>query len=342
MKSIFTHPGRGHKDDFLACCIALASSGQYLPYIHRTEDIPSEAFEDPDAWIIDIGGRHEPDLNNFDHHQLPKEHDACCALTLVLKKLGLYDEALLALPWLRSLEILDSKGPMAVSKFLEREQNPDMVTAIVEVLREKVGTGLVSAAQKSEENIDDLVEIAAISVANKIARRIKDKAKTWDKVIVPMLSPIDTFVLNDFQMLGEIAPTYNIWVMMREIGLNILQSIEDFKTFYNFLVANGTVQEVKGLKVLISPEDAKQLNNVSQVVEAWRAHVSPDAAVSISPDERGPGYSLYRFGDNPRVDFTLIAGLPGVKFTHVNGFIAKTETRDIEAALTLVSLAIKG
>ncbi len=344
MNKVITHPGHAHRDDFLACCVALAYSNT-KPRIIRTDDITQADFEDPDTWVIDVGLRHEPHLNNFDHHQLPKEHEACCALTLVLRKLGLYDDAIRALPWVRMLEIWDSKGPMSVSKHLEHEQLPDAVSLIKSFLLENVGSGLMHGKQAYDNAtsvaIDGLVDHAANKLANKLNRLLREKSKTWDRVIVPTLSPVDAFVLNDFQSLGTIEPEYNIWVMMQEIGYNILSSIEAFKEFYDFLMQHGTVQEIKGLKVLVSPEETKQVNNVSQVVEAWRAQVAPDAAVSISPDERGSGYSLYRFDDHPRVDFCLLAGLPGVKFTHVNGFIAKTEARDLENALLLVGLAIK-
>ena len=343
MKKIITHPGHAHRDDFLACCVALASTNTE-PHIVRTDDIEPEDFEDPDTWIIDVGFRHNPELNNFDHHQLPKDHEACCALTLVLRKLGLYEDAIKALPWVRMLEIWDSKGPMSVSKHLEHEQLPNAANLIKAFLLEHVGTGLLQGKDVQErvkpDTVDGLVDHVAGKLATKLTKKMRDKSRTWDKIIVPTLSPIDTFVLNDFQSLGEIEPAYNIWVMMREIGMNILQSIDNFKTFYNFLLEHGSVREVKGLKVLVSPEETKQLNNVSQIVEAWRAQVAPDAAVSISPDERGAGYSLYRFEDHPSVDFSVIDGLPGVRFTHVNGFIAKTETRDLEKALLLVGLAI--
>lgn len=50
-------------------------------------------------------------MGNFDHHQLPRESGACCALTLVLRHFGLEDQARKAWRWLRFTETLDSKGP---------------------------------------------------------------------------------------------------------------------------------------------------------------------------------------------------------------------------------------
>ena len=42
--------------------------------------------------VVDVGGRLEPELGNFDHHQFPRDADPTCSLSLVLQKLGLYEE----------------------------------------------------------------------------------------------------------------------------------------------------------------------------------------------------------------------------------------------------------
>lgn len=70
------------------------------------------------------------------------------------------------------------------------------------------------------------------------------------------------------------------------------------------------------------------------------AGLSP--AVIASPDQRGPGWGLYRHEDHPKIDFSLCASDPRVRFPHPNGFCLKTHERISEdEVIELVALAIK-
>ncbi len=46
-------------------------------------------------------------------------------------------------------------------------------------------------------------------------------------------------------------------------------------------------------------------------------------AISITPDDRGAGWSLYRFHEDSGIDFTRIKDHPDVTFNHFSGFLAK-------------------
>lgn len=111
---IVTHPGKAHRDELLAIAIVLAS----LPAAQmrqvtierrqpRTEDTLSNG-----VLVVDVGG------GEFDHHQLPPDDPACCALTLVLKDLGLLEQAREVWAWLEFTEIMDAKGPSATASRL--------------------------------------------------------------------------------------------------------------------------------------------------------------------------------------------------------------------------------
>ena len=117
---IITHPGGAHKDDFLACCL--------IAHLHRapiTRREPSpEDLDDPHTAVIDVGGIHDPALQNFDHHQFPRDHPPVCALTLVLQSLDVYDEALLLCDWLPTAEYLDTRGPNDTATWLGIERQP--------------------------------------------------------------------------------------------------------------------------------------------------------------------------------------------------------------------------
>ncbi len=116
--TILTHPGSAHKDEFLACCVLLASAPS--PIVRRE---PTDAdLADPAIAVVDVGHRHEPALNNFDHHQLPDDAAPTCALSLVLQYLGLYTDARAFCDWLEPAEWFDCRGPNATAKWLGVER----------------------------------------------------------------------------------------------------------------------------------------------------------------------------------------------------------------------------
>ncbi len=117
-KLLLTHPGGAHKDEFLACCVLLA---RHAVPVERRE--PSAAdLDDPAVCVLDAGLRHEPALNNFDHHQLPRELAPTCALSLVLQHLGLYADAREFCEWLETAEWFDCRGPVDTARWLGVER----------------------------------------------------------------------------------------------------------------------------------------------------------------------------------------------------------------------------
>lgn len=119
MKAVLTHPGSAHKDDFLACCLLVA---RYPIPIWRRDPEPAD-LADPGILVIDIGGEHEPDRGNFDHHQFPAEHPPICSLSLVLQHFEIYDDARAFCEWLEPTEWFDSRGPFATADWLGVERS---------------------------------------------------------------------------------------------------------------------------------------------------------------------------------------------------------------------------
>ncbi|MDF3128519.1 MYG1 family protein [Kiritimatiellaeota bacterium B1221] len=115
MNYIVTHPGSAHKDDFLACAVLAAEFS--LP-IYRRDPTESE-LQDPAVFVVDVGGRHDPGLMNFDHHQFPRDHPPSCSLSLVFQSLGVYEDAVRFCPWMKTAEWLDARGARQTAKWLE-------------------------------------------------------------------------------------------------------------------------------------------------------------------------------------------------------------------------------
>jgi len=118
MKAILTHPGSAHKDDLLACCLLVAR--HEIP-VWRREPL-EEDLADPGIVVVDVGGEHEPLRSNFDHHQFPRDHEPICALSLVLKNMGLYEDARSFCEWLEPAEWFDTRGPFQTAEWLGVER----------------------------------------------------------------------------------------------------------------------------------------------------------------------------------------------------------------------------
>lgn len=85
-----------------------------IPIVRREPEAGDLA--DCSIAVLDVGGRHEPELGNFDHHQFPKDHPPMCSLSLVLQHIGLYEDALAFCDWLEPAEWLDTRGSKETSR----------------------------------------------------------------------------------------------------------------------------------------------------------------------------------------------------------------------------------
>ena len=114
IRQILTHPGGAHKDDLLAVCVLIAKYGAPVVRCEPTQD----ELEDCSIAVIDVGGCHDPERMNFDHHHFARDHAPICALSLVLGHLGLYEDARHFCDWLEPAEWFDSRGPKKTAEML--------------------------------------------------------------------------------------------------------------------------------------------------------------------------------------------------------------------------------
>ena len=122
MKTIVTHPGHAHRDEFISCCLLIVSG---IAKIIVRRDPTKEDLNNPDVIVLDQGGRHEPEKLNFDHHQLPRDAAPTCSITLVLSYLGIdVEQARQIWGWLEFSELLDSKGPSPRRRRLGQTPTP--------------------------------------------------------------------------------------------------------------------------------------------------------------------------------------------------------------------------
>jgi len=117
MRKVITHNGIFHADDVMS--IALIKEQVNEIPVERTRNISIEDINDPEVWVVDVGGEFNHELNNYDHHQ-SKELDASCIL--VLKALTyegligreLYEELESSF---EAISFIDRNGPASMNGF---------------------------------------------------------------------------------------------------------------------------------------------------------------------------------------------------------------------------------
>lgn len=271
-KHIVTHPGQAHRDEFLAISVAFSVLGEKPVY--RREPT-AEELDDPTVLVLDVGGRHEPELLNFDHHQRGRDEKPECALSLYAQHLGL-EETLSLRKWYGPTVQMDVQGPFATAKTLGLPRFP-----------------------------------------------------------FELSGPIEGQLMVAFEKATEVMPGSTLSSVLYLIGTSMVSSAKEFAKKIVALAELVKVVEIKGVKALVfETTDTEGTQDLKD-----RSH--PDAAIALSWDDRGNGWSLYRYNDHQSVDFAVLEGDASVLFAHKGGFIAKTHERlGLDELVALVERAV--
>jgi len=159
---IVVHDGRAHADDFLAACVCRHRLG--LPVVRAKFD--QAMLDSPDFWVLDQGRRFEPELHNFDHHQVEEE---ICSFTMVLDHF--YGKSYRdSWPALRFIEVFDSYGPKRAAAFAGVPEEG------LEVVSSPIHAALVSAFSKVAGEVPDhLLEVRGM-IGREICSRIESES----------------------------------------------------------------------------------------------------------------------------------------------------------------------
>ncbi len=157
IKLIISHPGKTHRDDFLAIGLIQSICGKVIKVERRNPT--QEELDDPDIAVVDFGGRHDPKTSCYDHHQFPRGTKEC-ALTLVAQSYKV-EKVLSRFDWYFVTTILDSCGPFAVARNYGLESFPPGLMSPIEnsILRHTRKFPEVEA-KISKQVMDDVLEEA--------------------------------------------------------------------------------------------------------------------------------------------------------------------------------------
>jgi len=327
LDKIKTHPGGGHRDDWTAVAIVLGymkANDLPMPTVVRQDTDQSDLDSDA-IMLIDVGESWDPSKLNFDHHQFPRDHEPSCALSLVLKWLGLYDTAKSVFKWLEATEIMDSKGPIALGDAYDIGSN-----------RMKSKLDLIGSKYS--------VDSKYLSMEGSTPPR---------DAIMRLSSPIENFVLSEWSASDLHRPGESFYDFMTDFGVSTVETIDYIEQRYGELNDKGNVYDINAVKIFdatfISRDD-----NPTFYLEDFVSEAYPEVAVTVTQDDRGDGFSLFRRNDHPQVDFSVFteksdSGKSVIKpewkdkiiFSHNGGFIAKTSDLPRGDANELIEAAIK-
>jgi hypothetical protein len=82
VRKVVSHREPRHWDDFIAVSLLKMSYPDAVVEFVHPQQVPAEFYSDVGVCLVDVGGRYEVELRNFDHHQ---DLSLNCSLVLVLR-----------------------------------------------------------------------------------------------------------------------------------------------------------------------------------------------------------------------------------------------------------------
>lgn len=240
VKKIVSHKAPRHLDDFLAIAYLKALYPEAEIEFVYPQGVSEEYLKDPQVVVIDVGGKYEPELNNFDHHQ---DKELPCSLVLFLKKIGLYQNT----PFLKALSIIDTQGFMQAvsigivkpSKEIDEKRKVILMTPITEETA-KVIYEVVNSALKENFDFDQLIEILwnklSFTQAFQLAyiEYTKQKEELKEKLNQVVFQRIDDLLVAYSK--ESLAPYHSDF--FSEYGVNLLIEANSMNNAHTSLIVN--------------------------------------------------------------------------------------------------------
>ena len=114
--------------------------------------------------------------------------------------------------------------------------------------------------------------------------------------------------------------------LRRKLSLTLSKELDLTRRCWRSMCPKIVERTIAGLRV--ADLTGCLAEEVSRCSSAWARQHRP--ACLLMRVSRGDGYSLLRWADDPRIDFSRCAGKPYTLFAHPGGFILKTRTLDVD------------
>ena len=153
-----------------------------------------------------------------------------------------------------------------------------------------------------------------------------------NKIPEGLLPPVEKAILHHMSKQDQVSDFVKEAAMITiahkvEIALHLQDRIDWIKDV-------GKESVVNGIPFIVVP--TSDPFGIAEYRKKFAEHI----AVSVTYDTHDPGWSIFRYDDDPRVDFRNLSNDPRICYVHGNGFLAKTATRcDLDTLKELISLA---
>lgn len=189
IKKMIVHPGPCHRDDLLCMAVMVYCRAVEIERREPTED----ELNDPKTLVVDVGGRHDPELNNYDHHQLPRDAEPEWAFGLMLR--GMFPslaQVFESTNWFATSRMMDSKGPFAVANELGL---PTTWTQELWSPLEEALTDMIEKKSSIKRN-SDLWNMLGL-----LGEQLEDNATTWYKALTDLGETTQVMDIKGVQVL---------------------------------------------------------------------------------------------------------------------------------------------
>ena len=159
-------------------------------------------------------------------------------------------------------------------------------------------------------------------------------------------SPIDITVLRRFASQSRWSAEDAIYQVMVMTGEDLVNYVRGLRTRLNELEQRCQIWNVESdrgtIQTVFLPQNTEEEAEPSFGLEQYVGNRCSDSDIvaMVYPDRRGDGYSLRRYEDSQRVNFSLIEDCDDVRFAHKRGFVAKTTATDPARLKELLATSI--
>jgi len=164
------------------------------------------------------------------------------------------------------------------------------------------------------------------------------------KYPIEFSSAIDQSILEQMKEGTGVTDNAVDTLILRVAKLVIDRRVEaavKLKTRFVELDKKATFIPIKNINNIQAGFNAIWFDGDNFGINAFRAKNDLKVAVSICHAGRTEGWALFRYDDDPRIDFSRLQGHEQINFAHVGGFLAETNERlDREALIVLLSQAM--
>lgn len=141
--------------------------------------------------------------------------------------------------------------------------------------------------------------------------------------LLSLQSPIENQLLQLFSGKSEIAPKDPLHEIMFSIGASLREYLDKIKWRLQRL-SWLTPEFIGSIPVLDVTSIPVSENPVLGLELYCKKHLEDVPVVTVTMDDRGDGFSIFRRNDSPLINFAKLEGHPEVIFAHKNGFVCKT------------------